>query len=109
MKNRRKFITVAGLAVAGVSITGLQAQAPDRHQSSAERDVFKVVSQYGSSQSVHRGKSDSVAIRVRMHSHEAFAETFAGPAGSPFERVHAEGNTLRFQHKGVEFLLENTL
>ena len=109
MKNRRKFMSVTGLAVAGISITGLRGQSLDGHRSTAERDVFRVVARYGSRQSVQRkpGSTESVAIKVRMHSHEAFAETFAGQRGVPFEKVHAAGNTLRFQHNGVNFLLEN--
>ena len=109
MNTRRKFLSVAGLAVAGASIPSLRAQSPPRTGSRAERDVFRVISHYGSRESVTRspGSTGTVAITVRVRSREAFAETFTGPRGLPFDRIRAAGNTLRFRYQGVEFLVEN--
>lgn len=109
MNNRRKFISVAGLAVIGASVTTLRGQPLVSHASPAERDVFRVVAEYGTKESVTRttGPTGTVSLKVRIHSHEAFADAFVGPRGLPFDKIHASGNTLRFQHKGVNFLLEN--
>lgn len=102
-------MSVTGLVVGGATIGGLQAIELGGSRASAEREVFKVVSDYGTARSVRRteGKNALTRIKVQMESQEAFARTFASEKGAPFERIHAAGNNLRFQHQGVEFLLEN--
>ena len=110
MNNRRKFMSVTGLAVAGIGIGGVRGPLLMSHESRAEREVFRVVAGYGSQESVTRSSGlGTVTIKVRMHSAEALAETFTNMGSLPFERVHALGNTLCFQHRGTEFLLENLI
>ena len=109
MSNRRKFLAVSGIVVGGVAVGGLQAEGVGASQASAEEEVRAVVSKYGSETSIKHtdGQAKKVAIQVRMHSHEAFAKTFSGPQGIPFERIDVSGNVMSFQHRGVDFTLEN--
>jgi hypothetical protein len=109
MNNRRKFISTAGLAIAGITVTGLQGQSLVSRRSPAEREVFRIISRYGAAESVRRspGSGGEVTITVRMHSPEALAETFTGSRVLPFGKIRATGNSLRFHHRGTEFHLEN--
>lgn len=109
MNKRRQFLSISGLAIGGVVVGGLRAEGLGSSTERAEREVLAVVAKYGSQKSIKRGvdKTDAVVIQVQMHSQEAFAETFVGPRGVPFENVHAAGNILSFQHMGVAFTLEN--
>lgn len=108
---RRNFITLASLAAAGAALgesnTIFTSQAP----SDAKTDVLDIVSKYGTPCQISgdQGNTRGVSIKVKMHSHAAFARTFNGEAGLPFEKIHAAGNILRFQHRGVEFALENLI
>ena len=112
LNNRRKFLVTTGFAAGGAALSGLRfiAIASESRVAAAEREVSEVISQYGSSVKVTRNGGQATEHRVKMRGHEQFAKTFDAQRGLPFERIYvAEGNTLRFKHRGVTFTLVNVI
>ena len=99
---RRKFITTSMLAagtVAAGSMTLLASSDP-------LVEVQGFVSKYGACREVEQGSSATV-LTVKMRSPQALAKVMTAEKGLPFERIFANGNTLSFKHRGVDFTVEN--
>ena len=104
---RRKFIITAGLAAGTVAVSGLQTLAASPSSAdTGKQEVRKLLSKYGVARE-GRYRSKVVKFEVKMHSHEAFAKVFVGERAVPIEKIYAEGNTMRFEHKGTSFVVNN--
>ncbi len=104
MKNpRRSFLRNSSLTLGGL-ICGVSTTAAA--VTSAETDVLAVVRAYGTIFLQKRLNGESY-VKVRINSHADFARVFVGRDGIPFDRIHADGNLLRFQHRGEAFVIEN--
>ncbi len=104
--NRRKFMLATGLAMGGTALGGLQLIASESPSGAAEREVSDVIARYGSTVRVTRG--ETTEFKVKMRGHDRFAKTFDAQRGLPFERIMVcEGNTLKFNHGGVDFAIVN--
>lgn len=108
MKNpRRKFIITAGLAAGTVATGGLQLLAASPlGAEQGKQQVQKLLSKYGIVREA-RSTSEVVEFEVKIHSHEAFAKVFVGERSMPIEKIYAEGNTMRFDHMGTSFVVNN--
>jgi len=105
MQNRRrKFIFSSAMAL-GAAFSGVPI-LQSATVATPESDVLSIVSSYGLGEETRRTR-DSVHYRVKIRCHKEFANTWSGEVSSQIGQVHAEGNTLRFVHKGTRFTLSN--
>lgn len=52
-------------------------------------------------------KDGAVHIRATIDDMDAFGDVAIREAAFPYERVHAEGNLLKFEHLGTKYSVEN--
>ena len=101
--NRRKFMLTAGLVAGSAALGGVQALAAGK-TSSPEREVEAVIASYGDAVKFTK-QGTKAEYRVKIGSLERFAQTF-DPGNLPFEQIRVgEGNTMHFNHGGVEITI----
>lgn len=90
-----------GIAAGGVSALVSASRSP-------EDDVAAVIASYGQSLEVSRNGKKAAQYRVKMHGIEKFKAVFNSERRLPFDRILVSaGNTLRFNHRGVDFTIVN--
>jgi hypothetical protein len=108
LNNRRKFLRTTGLVAGAATLSALPLPATANPATTAEREVSAVISQYGKSIKINRRGSQATEFTVKMRSQDHFSKTFDPLRGLPFERIYvSSGNTLAFNHHGVDFTIIN--
>ena len=107
LHNRRQFLRTAGWIAGVAAVSGLPLAAPGLSPSVMEREVSEVISRYGNCVGITRKAGQAVEFRVRIYSHQHFAEVF-DPQHLPFERIYVgRQNTLKISHHEMEFTIVN--
>ena len=96
-----------GLVAGGVAAGGVGLLTDVDGLGNPEREVLKVVSKYGNAVKQVKNDDGGFEFTVQMNGMDQFSRVFCESEGNPFEKIYAEGNSMKFVHRGVPFTLQN--
>lgn len=108
LNDRRKFMISTGMA-AGTAVVGqLAAEQKFSPGETAQADVAKLVSQYGSLKGMSQNSKGLVRVQVKIKDHGQVAKMFTEQKNLPFEQVVVTSqNTMEFTHRGERFAISH--